>query len=46
MLDGLIKSRTPYAARAVKAGGGVQQYLTEGAVAVALAMASRARFLG
>ena len=38
MFEGLIKTQTPYAARAVKAEGGVEQYLTEGAVAVAFAM--------
>jgi hypothetical protein len=38
MFEGLIKTQTPYAARAVNAEGGVEQYLTEGAVAVAFAM--------
>ena len=38
MFEGLIKKQTPYAARAVKAVGGVEDYLTEGAVVVAFAM--------
>jgi hypothetical protein len=38
MFDGLIKTQTPYAARAAKAEGGIEHYLTEGAVAVAFAM--------
>jgi hypothetical protein len=37
MFEGLIK-QTPYAAHAKKAEGGVEEYLTEGAVAVAFAM--------
>ncbi len=38
MFDDLIKKQTPYTARAMKAEGGVEEYLTEGAVAVAFAM--------
>ena len=38
MFDDLIKRQTPYAARSSKAEGGVEHYLTEGAVAVAFAM--------